>query len=189
MTRWGQAGEKKVLSAPHVPHVCPPPHPPAVSIHTLVRAHASLTLLLTHAWVSELWQPVILFNPFIVFLFSFPLFAEKKVNANRNSNMQRKTYPPLAWENLSASGFNMKIVFHMWLQCTLVWKGVGTHSGVCYWDLIMERLVISLLAPSPVTCWKVDDWKQCSLLVIVCSLLYLPHFCKLFLWCIHCYHL
>lgn len=43
-------------------------------------------------WVSELWQPVISFNPFIMFLFSFPLFGGKKVNANRNSGTLRKTH-------------------------------------------------------------------------------------------------
>lgn len=92
---WGEdKQERKRFCQLLMCHTCVCPPPPAVFSHTLVRAHTSLTSLQTHVWASELWQPVISFNPFIMFLFCFLLFAETEVNANRNSDMQRKTPTP-----------------------------------------------------------------------------------------------
>lgn len=55
--------------------------------HTHTHSHTCLLL------VSEHRQPIISFNPFIMFLFSFPLvWGGEKVNANRNSGIQRKTH-------------------------------------------------------------------------------------------------
>lgn len=56
--------------------------------HTHSQTHTRATFL-----DSELRQPIISFNPFIMFLFSFPpVWGKKKVNANRNSGIQRKTH-------------------------------------------------------------------------------------------------
>lgn len=86
--------KKRILSAPHVSHMCVCT-PPTASVHTLVRARARLASPRKHTRdFQNSWQPVIFFNPFIMLLFSFPLFAEEKVNANRNSDMQRKTRSP-----------------------------------------------------------------------------------------------
>lgn len=89
--RWGQAGKKRGFvrfsSLTHALHVHL--HNPCALAcrQTHSYMHTRVSLLYkntctshTHTetlWVSELWQPVISFNPFIMFLFSFPLFGEK----------------------------------------------------------------------------------------------------------------
>lgn len=66
--------EKGSVSSSCVTHVCAPP----CSLHSHTRAHASLTSLQTHTWVSELWQPVISLIPSLCFCFHFRYLQKKR---------------------------------------------------------------------------------------------------------------
>lgn len=99
--------------------------------------HTDVSLLCTdtctphiHAqtlWVPGLWQPVISFNPFIMFLFSFPLFGGKKVNANRNSGTLKKNTQPQAEKTRAGSFWEEG---HLCMNmCMAVWQKMSVCLG------------------------------------------------------------
>lgn len=68
-----------------------------------------------------------------MFLFCFPLFAEKKVNAKRNSDMLRKPPPPISLGKLACIRINEKTFSHV----------IAVHAciktrGPSLWCLLVE---------------------------------------------------
>lgn len=168
-----QAGTRRFCEIP-ISHTCTictdtqtqPPCTYNRDTHTCM--HVCYSSVKTHAlhihtqmlWVSDLWQPVISLNPFIMFLFSFPLFGEKgeckqefRYTKKNTQPQAEKTRAGNFWEkegHLCAEGTHV---------CIAIWHEKERLHCSCDCVLYINVCVLAVLSLT-----HADQWEQGSAL-------------------------